>query len=371
MADIRLIVNGIAYGGWKRASVSGGLDELAGTFDLGVSEVWPGNDAAREIAAGDECRVEIAGETVITGYVDAAGPNYDATSHGYSVRGRDKTADLVDCAAPVGKGEWRNATFEQIARDLCAPFGIEVVVHGSTGAPFPTFAREPGETNHATLERAADLRGLRLTTDGLGRLVVGVEAAAAAGVRLVEGENLLSASKMTDESQRFSQYTVLGQQAGNDDNWGKAASQVKAIAKDAGVRRFRPLEIVAEDQGDSAALQRRADWEASTRAARALTVNARMQGWTYGAGKPWRKNMRVPVYAPALRLDRELLVSAVNFTADEGGSFTDLTLMPPEAFTAKPVTAKPDDKASRKGKGKAKPRKKRKAQAGVEAVFNG
>lgn len=368
MADLRLIVSGVAYGGWKRMSVSGGLDDLAGSFDLTVSELWPGNDAVREIAAGDECRVEISGETVITGFVDAAGPSYDAGSHSYTVRGRDKTADLVDCAAPVGKGEWRNATLDQIARDLCQPFGIEVVVHGSVGAPFPSFAREPGETNHATLERAADMRGVRLTTDGHGRLVIGVEAASASGVRLVEGENILSASKITDESQRFSQYTVVGQQAGNDETWGKAAAQIKAVAKDAGVRRFRPLEIVADDQGDLAAMQRRADWEASTRAARALNVSVRVQGWTFGSGKVWRKNMLVPISAPTLHLERELLIASVAFSTDEGGSFTDLTLMPKEAFTAKPVMAKPDDKTKPKKKDS---KKKRKAQADVEAVFNG
>ena len=368
MADLRLIVNGISYGGWKRISVSGGLDALAGSFDLNVSEVWPGNDAAREIAAGDECRVQLDGETIITGYVDAAGPDYDAQSHGYSVRGRDKTADLVDCAVATGKGEWRNAKFDQIARDLCAPFGIEVIAFGDVGAPFPSFAREPGETNHATLERAADMRGLRLTTDGLGRLVIGVDAAASAGIRLVEGENLLAASKITDESQRFSEYTVLGQQAGNDETYGKAAAHMRAVAKDAGMRRHRPLEIVAEDQGDLAALQRRADWEASTRAARALTVNATVQGWVIAPGKPWRKNMLVSIDAPRLRLNRELLIANVAYTADEGGKLTQLTLMPKEAFTAQPVTAKPDDKTQPR---KAKGRKKRKANSDVEAVFNG
>lgn len=367
MDDLRLIVNGISYGGWKRISVTGGLDSLSGSFDLTVSEVWPGNDAAREIAAGDECQVQMAGVPIITGHVDAAGPDYDPQSHGYSVRGRDKTADLVDCAAPVGKGEWRNAKFDQIARDLSAPFGIEIVVHGDVGAPFPSFAREPGETNLATLERAADMRGLRMTTDGLGRLVIGAQPAVAAGVRLVEGENLLAASKITDESQRFSEYIVLGQQAGNDETYGKAAAQLRATAKDAGLRRHRPLEIIADDQGDLAALQRRADWEASTRAARALTVTASVQGWTFAAGQPWRNNMLVPVYAPRLRLDRELLIANITFTADDSGKLSQLTLMPKEAFTAKPVTAKPDDKVAAKKKG----RKKRKAGADVEAVFNG
>lgn len=333
--DLRLTINGIAYGGWKSMRIHLGLEEISGSFDLEVSEIWPQQMTPREIATGDKAVVSVDGVVLVTGFVDAVNPSYDAHNHTFNVRGRDATGDLVDCAAIHKKGEWRNADLAQIARDLVGPFGIPVMVSGDIGKPFPTFAIEPGETVFACLERAARQRGARLLSDGQGGLQVGTVAPGHIGTALKEGENVLSASATNDASQRFSAYTVKGQQSGTDDVHGAAAASIKAVATDGAVKRYRPLLILDEDQGDIAGFERRAKWEASVRGARALTVNCTVQGWSH-AGGLWRPNNLVQVDTPRLRVQRELLVRDVDLVCDEGGTRTDLVLTPQEAFTLQP-----------------------------------
>lgn len=333
--DLQLAINGTSYGGWKAMRVHLGLEEVSGSFDLEVSEIWPEQLTPREIRTGDRAVVSVDGTVLITGFVDTVNPSYDARSHTFNVRGRDATADLVDCAAVHKKGEWRNADLAQIARDLVGPFGIPVKISGDIGKPFPTFAIEPGETAFACLERAARQRGARLLSDGQGSLLVGTVPPGHSSTALKEGDNLLSASATNDASQRFSEYTVKGQQSGTDDVNGAAAASIKAVATDSAVTRYRPLLILDEDQGDIGGFERRAKWEASVRGARALTVNCTVQGWSHTGGL-WRPNTLVQVDAPRIRVQRELLVRDVDLVCDEGGTRTDLVLTPQTAFTLQP-----------------------------------
>lgn len=340
MADLVLNLGGTSYGGWTRINVHRGIEEIAGTFELALTERWPEHQQPLVIPPGAACSVAIDGQTVITGYVDAVDHGYDANSHALTVTGRDKTGDLVDCSAVHAKGEWRNARIDQIARDLAQPFGIAVRTSGDMGAAFPAFAIEPGETVFDCIERAARQRALLLTSDGLGNLVIGQPGSERMGTALKCGENLLSAQARNDNANRYSSYSVLGQRAGSDQVSGAAAAQVKATAADAGVTRHRPLVIVDEDQGDIAGFQRRAKWEAGVRAARALTYTGAVNGWRHADGL-WQPNTLVQVYDPVLRLDRQLLVRDVDYVMDDQtGQISQLVLTPAEAYALLPVPAK-------------------------------
>lgn len=345
--DLRLLVNGTGYGGWKSIRVRRSIEEIAGGYTLGVSELWPTQAVPREIRTGDKAAVTIDGTTVITGYVDAVAPGFDARSHGISITGRDATADLVDCSAMHGKGEWRNATLAQIARDLATPFGITVKVDADIGAPFPVWTLQEGETAFDCLERATRQRAVLLLSDGRGGLILGKAGTTRVATALTEGENLLACSARNDATGRYKTYILKGQRAGSDDISGDAASGMKATASDAGITRARTLVIVSEDEADPAALQRRAKWEASVRAARALTVNATVQGWTHASGL-WTPNTLVRVNTPALRLGRDMLIRDVDLVVDEQGTRAELVLAPPEAYS---LLAMPGKKKAPKRKG--------------------
>ena len=62
-----------------------------------------------------------------------------------------------------------------------------------------------------------------------------------------------------------------------------------------------------------------------------------VQGWRQQDGRLWRVNELLKVRADWLRLDHELLVVGTEFTLDDAGRRTMLTVMPPAGMTPEPL----------------------------------
>lgn len=335
MADqevARLVVGGLAYQGWMAVRVQRGMAQCAGGFELKVSELWPGQDYSRKIEPGADCQVLLGDEPAITGYVDRVDLQVEAQAHEVEVSGRDKTADLVDCSAMRKPGQWRGQKIERIAADLAQPFGVAVRAEVDTGAALPSFALQEGETAFEALERAARLRGLLLVSDGLGTLVITRAGRRKVPTKLVLGANLLRGRATLDLRDRFSEYHAKGQAPGSDLRSGAQVAQLRALARDPAVPRFRPFLLTCDTPDLGAGLRRRAEWECSVRAARSLRVQALVQGWRHADGL-WEPNTLVPVVAEPLRLDAELLIEAVEYRQDGSGTVCLLQLTGPDAYS--------------------------------------
>jgi prophage tail gpP-like protein len=168
-------------------------------------------------------------------------------------------------------------------------------------------------------------------------------AATGAAVSVVRGGSdgtLLSASASYDYKDRFSHYRVKGQRAGSDEAPPETAAHGLAEALDPGVKRYRPLIVIAEDQGDSGSLTVRANWEATVRCGRSRRATLRVQGWRDAHGQLWAPNRRVRIECDWLRLADEMLVASVRLRQDAGGTVTDLEVADPDAFTPEPKTDK-------------------------------
>lgn len=331
MSKVELLVGGVYYGGWQTIDIQRGIEQIAGTFELQVTEYWPGSGTPQQISPGAACQVLIDGETVITGYVDTAVPSYDDSQHSVTVSGRDKTADLVDCAAIYKSGAWSNRKLEQIAADLCQPFGIEVKAEIDTGAAFIAYSIQEGETVFECLERATRMRAVLLVSDGLGRLVITRAGSDKAAASLEQGKNILLARGEFSWKDRFSQITVKGQAQGNDDVYGETVAHPSATATDATINRYRPLIVLAEDQGHAATLKQRAAWEANVRRGRGNRATVTINGWKHASGL-WRPNTLVNIDSGFLAINAELLIAGVRYTLNAQGERTELSLAMREAF---------------------------------------
>lgn len=344
MNNCILLINGHQYGGWKDISIQRGLEQLSGQFNLRVTERWPGQLEARPIRRGDECVVKIDDEAVATGYINQVRTGFDSGNTWLEVSGRDKTGDLIDCAAVFKTGQWKNSTVQKIALDLIRPFKVDLII-GARAAQkaaetIVSFALEDGEAVLDTLTRLLRMKALMQWTDGAGRLVIDLPAVTAGETALVEGENLLSCEAVFDESELFSEYTVKGQTRGKHDS--------KGTAKDDSVHRYRPMLILAEDHGNTPA--DRAKHEATMRAGKAERVNARVQSWRQAgdAGALWTPGLRVPVRAPHAHMDKELIICQVEYIcSDQDGTVTQLELTDPMAFD---LLAKNPTKPKTRGK---------------------
>lgn len=332
--NVELAIGGTRFGGWTGVSVVLALDAISGAFRLSLSTKDDAAGASIAIAPDDRCQLKIGGETVIDGWVDAVSPAIGAQEHGIEVDGRDRTGDLADCSAIHKPGSWTRARLEQISADLVKPFGLKVTVDASTGAPIAKFALQQGETVQAAIERLLRFRGLIAIPSPTGDLVITTPTKAAPVAVLELGVNIKDARGRFDHRERYSDYIVKGQAQGDDDRNGKTVSQIRGEAKDAGVRRYRPLLLVAEDQSDGASAQTRAKYEAGVRAGRSKGVEIVVAGWRVApGGQLWRPNLRVRVKCAAAGFaDDVLLITAVTLTKDEGGSVATLSCAPPEAM---------------------------------------
>lgn len=336
-ARISVVVNGQAYEGWLQSEVDRNLEAISGRFSIPVSLV-PGAPPA--IQRQDLVQVRIGNTVVMTGYVLAAEPFYRRGDCGMRIMGRDRTGDLVHCSAVHKGGQWRRAGLDRICKDLVAPFNLQVVVDADIGAPITDFKLCHGETVLDALARAARLRGVMVTRDSAGNLLL-----TKAGKRLfkgaiIRGQNVISMESIGTDENRHSDYFVYGQSNTVADF--EQARGGKARARDEQITRYLPLVINADGNITQAELQALADHTARVRYGHSQGVKYTVEGWTW-QGEAWPINERVAIYDDVLGLaGREWLICSVRQTCDlKDGDVTELVVRPIEAYDTVPLKSKP------------------------------
>ncbi|PMM38112.1 phage baseplate assembly protein [Vibrio lentus] len=339
--EIVLKAGGNVYGGWTKVSVTRSINAMSGSFDLELTWKWQGSDDKYKafmepIQQGQPCVIEIGGERVITGYVDDWVPSYDANQVMISVSGRDKTSDLVDCSIDYPSGQFKNQTLTQIANVVCKPFGIKVIVNTDVGAAFPRIQIEQGETPHELLARLARQRGVLLTSDTFGNLVIVRRSTERAGVSLILGENVKAARGRFSWRQRFSSFTVKAV-GPSFERWDGAEPSnvvgIKAEVKDADINRYRPMIIINEEITTAEGAAKRGQWERQRSIATSNGAEYTVTGWRIPqTGKLWNFNTIVPVQDEIVGLDEEMLIASIMFSEDDSGRLAVVSVVKPEAF---------------------------------------
>lgn len=343
---IQLQVNGRSIEGWLQSSVDRSLESLTGVFTVPVAFA-PGQTPL--VKRQDEVKVVVGSETVVSGYVLAAEPFYDARTIGLRVSGRDRAGDLVRCSATHKGGQWKAAKLDRIIKDLCEPFKITLKVEADIGAPLADFRLSLGESVLDAISRAARLRGVLVMSDGKGGLVVTRAGRNRAPAEIRRGVNVISMDGIGSDERRHSTYTVYGQ-AGLAVDFDQAR-QVKAQAKDKEIGRHLPLVINADGNVTQADLQALVDHTERVRRGHAYGFRYMVSGWTVG-GKPWPVNARVPIFDDVAGLyGQEWLICSARMSCDlKRGPVTELVVRPIEAYDTVPLKTKiRHRKADRKG----------------------
>lgn len=342
---IELKLGNTIYSGWKKLDVTRSLEDMSGQFSLGVTV--KNNDSPLVLKPGQACQLAMNGQAVVTGYVDSVEVSISADERTITLSGRDKTGDLVDCAAIHGKGQWRNVSLETIAKDLCRPFGVSVrwlVTDAAAATLFRQWQIEPGETVFDNLARAARHRGVLMTSNAKGELVftrAGEQSVATLilGKSDRQGVKVLGLESTRSWLERFSVYRVKGASAAGG-RWGETQTPEQSTAiymdtKDSEINRYRPTILLADDNMTKAKGTARAAWEQKRTMAHGTKASVTLQGWFQSSGQLWQTNNMVQLYAQSAGyVDEPLLIVSVNFVLDnDGGTLTRLELMPREGFT--------------------------------------
>lgn len=362
---VYLEVGGVRYEGWMGISIKHSIETLCGAFDLTVFDKWNGQTSGWDISAGNSCVVKIGSDVMITGYVDANSVSMDASSHTITIQGRDKAGDLVDCSA-VAK-EWTGQKFEFIANELTRPFGVTVTTQlasdesGYTTKQSVAPAKNGGkklarqsvkgdQTVQDALKKMAEVQGVLIISDRKGGLLI---TRAGLGGRcadaLVLGENLKQIEYNNDFTEVFSKITVKGQAHGAKTAAGQpldrkqgalAKGEIERELDQTIVGRYRPLIITAGEQTDSTKAKLQAEWEASTREAKAKKLSVTVQGWRQSNGEIWSINTLVRIKCPWVREDDDFVISSAEYSIGESGTETKMELVSPKSYTPNPTIAK-------------------------------
>ncbi|TXH32528.1 MAG: hypothetical protein E6Q98_24700 [Rhodospirillaceae bacterium] len=336
--DIRLLVDGVLYGGWKSVEVPSGIEQAASAWRLSVTEKWPGQPRRKVIRPGAACELMASGDRIIVGYVDDVDVDYDPDQHAITITGRDKIGDLVDCAAVVDEAhEFYNLTVLEFARRICKPYGIAVTAEVDVGAPFARFSIQPGETAFAAIERACRHRALLPNSDGQGGLVLTRAGQGGRGSGALQlGRNVKRAAGNFTYRDRFSLTVLRGQQEGSDLLQPAEIAAAEGRASDSAITRYRPTVIVSEQAGNDMSLSDRAAWEVRVARGRSRKINYTTAGWRDDAGKLWRPNSLVRVVDGYLDAEMDMLIVNVTRRLTIEGTITELQLALPDAYDLLP-----------------------------------
>ena len=345
-----LKIGGVTYGGWTSIRVSRSLAMVAGTFELGLTDKYPGSQQSYKFKLGASCTVLLGGQTVITGYVDTIRPSYSKDDHAITVAGRDRTADLADCSHVGPPAQWKNQTLLQIAQAVCRPFGITVALEAPVGLPFADVRTNEGDKVLPFLVKLARQREVLPVSYGDGRLVfTRAGAKGNSGGAIEKGGNAEAGEAQFTNVGRHSLYVVKGQGSAALPSAELSAEQraeylttyvsPSGRATDAAVTRYRPLVILAEAKGDPGSFEARARWEATVRAGQSRKLAYTVDGWGPAAGgaladkHPGPGKRRLFGHA-----DGRYLIEGVTYTkSEQSGTTAQVALVHPDAYRARPA----------------------------------
>lgn len=338
---LTLEVGGYRLTGWKSVRVTRGLERMPSDFTLSVTERAPeGNTIA--IMPGAPCVVRLGADVVLTGYVDRYDASVAKGQHAITVSGRGKCEDLVDCAAVYSGNQISAASVLQLAQDLTKPYSI--TASGEAGPAVPQFNINLGETVWEILDAVTRYGGLLAYEGTDGNLILSRVGTEEHSSGFATGQNAQLASASLSMDGRYSEYVAAYMSVDRlRDAAGEGGNQVGTV-KDEGVPRFRRRVIVSEQTVNGLPLaMARATWERNRRWGRSQAVRVTCDSWRDSAGRLWTPNMLARVDCPQIKVAGQTwIIGEVTYTRDkQGGTVTEVSLMPPEAFSVEPTVLNP------------------------------
>ena len=366
---VKMKLGGFIFAAFGNVEIARDLKDISGTFHMDCLDqvrlrqalpVWidSGFTNQKAIDAGMACELSIDDETVLIGWVEILSLKWDATRIECQISGRDRTGDLVECAAlPDGPAEFKGVDLLHVAQLVCAPYGIPVRADVDVGAPFDRLAALPHQSAMQFLESASRQRSVLLTSDGVGGLLLTRGGKTRAPAPLTVGDNAVSVEFTRDFTHRFSRYIVKGQTRRGH---GTAAALNGSLAPDGGtaapapgpasaaaaghivmtgeardpeITRYRPRVLMVRTQSGMSTVQEQAEWALRVAKGMSEQFHIPVLDWRDGPKRDlWRPNQVTLVNDPYSGLNKDMLIAGVMFTFNNDGAGTAIRLAGVTAF---------------------------------------
>jgi len=248
-------------------------------------------------------------------------------------------------------GQWSGQSALPIVKALAEPYGIKVRSEIGDTDKVADHTIKPGETVFESIDRLLTVFRIFSTDDAAGMAVLAKPGSEGWAFDALEvGKNILTGNAGLDFSGVFSEYRVLGQRKGTDEDFGKTVSEINAVVTDDRTTRKRVMIIKESGQMTPELVQARANWERVTRMGKALSTTYKVQGWRQSNGALWRHNMPVRVRDPVIGLDRDMLIGEITYSLSEAGTVTTMVVGPPDSFEPEPNDRRKNNKLKKGGK---------------------
>ena len=316
---LTLRIGGQSHDDWERFEVDSDLLTPAGGWQLSVGTASPVLPAA--VVAGARAELRYGDSIIMTGTVDELCHEVSRGQHWLELTGRDAAAVLVDCSAPVFTA--REMTLQEVIAQVVRPLGVTAIrMQAEKPAGVKKVSIEPGDSAWDALKRAAETSGLWPWMAPDGTLVIGGPDYSTPPVgklvmnRSGDGNNLLSLSKRTDMSGRYSQTTVLAQSHGYGHEDGKANR--RCTVKDTSMTLYRPRIVVVGDAQSDEEVQFRARKLQADARLNGFALSAVVRGFTSSAGTLWAPGQRVSVQSDVHGIDDVYFIMRRTFRGGRG-----------------------------------------------------
>lgn len=332
MSDkIELRIGDYIYRRFKNYQVDSDIYEAADAFQF---ELCP--DSNFSPRAGMKCEFFVNGELELTGIIDKATRGYDSRGRVISISGRDTMSLIVDSYVETYATN-QNTSLKKVAEKLLKKVPFIKSIEYDTGAEKrdatkPFIQTEPGQKIFDVLRDVAASRGLMFYSKPNGGLVFrkprGRSGQTLFAIRVNKSEQnniVIKATLSEDISQRYSRYTVLTQEQGEDEE----PPQINAIAtveddqfpfRDTLYKPF--VEAVSDDAGSPKKLaQLRMEHARMISNTLSYTVKGHSQNI-----RNWAIDELVRVDDYELDVHADMLIYGRTFSGAENGQITELKL---------------------------------------------
>lgn len=333
---VELLIAGKAHGDWSSYEIDSDL--LTPADGWHVSMGMSGGEMPPDVVTGAPVEVRVGGETVMVGYIDEIVHSVSKSSHSFTMSGRDRAADLLDCSCAIFTKE--QASLSQIIAAIVRAFGItkNPDINSPDTRQRKKVAVDPGETAWNTLVHAAEANGLWPWFELDGTLVVGgpdytvPEVATLTLLKSGKGNNVISLCSTKSMVERYSKVTVYGQTSGTSSEPGKP--DLHASEPDNAVTRYRPKIVIDSEADNTAVCRDRARKLISDSKLNGLTLSVVVQGHRIVSpgedadGLLWKPGQRIRVTSePHGIKDQVFFLMGRKFTRGRSdGTRTTLTL---------------------------------------------
>lgn len=335
-------IDGILFRHWTSVSLKLSIDKLATAQIVCPLVDTPEFREVIEPFKFQSMDISDGGERLFRGTMVQTLPEVSSQGSTVTLGGYSLPGAINDCMAPASAYpiQFRKLNILDIARKLCEPFGINVVMEGDPGAVFRKVKLKRDKTIMQFLNGLAAKRQLLIRSNANGELVIAEPPTVAAPVAtLREGLPPVEGVKSQFRAQSYFSHTTCVRRTSRG-KFGGQNTVRNERAIEAGI--MRPLtkslrEVTRSELPEASAAA------AGRMLANSVGYSVKVADWRDPMGNYWRPGDTVELEAPRVFVPEPYLfqIRSAELKRTPGGTSAVLNLMLPGAFGGEPPTMLP------------------------------